>query len=144
MYYHFDQEYLKTQTEAKKAALKEVQPDAIFNVYASDVIASRLRARIDRYLVYGVYWYALKEVLRRNGHEMIGDETDAVMAEKYKGSDDSETLVAAELFYEALSGQVAVDNREWQIDDDTTYTLYDPDMEERTALNQVPDPFTST
>ena len=45
--------------------------------------------------MYGVYWWALKDVLRRQGYD-VGDVTDVDMAGKYKGANDDETIVAAD------------------------------------------------
>lgn len=143
MFYVFDKDFLKAQTEEEKASLSKNKPDVDFDAYAAEVIINRLKADIKRYLVYGVYWWALKDVLIKQGYDILGDEADHVMANRFKGSNDSETLVAADLFYQSMSDQVMVDNRDWQIDDDLSYTLYDADMEERTALNQIADPFTT-
>tara|TARA_B100000530_G_scaffold309310_1_gene235045 strand:- start:53181 stop:53609 length:429 start_codon:yes stop_codon:yes gene_type:complete len=134
MNYLYDPDFLSRKTAATKRSLAENQPNADFVEFAAGVIYDRLKKNIQRYRVYGMYWWALKDVLARQGYDM-GAETDDDMAALYKGADDAETLVAADLFYLDMSSQKPVDNNRWTIDnrrDD--YVLYDADMEERNRI----------
>lgn len=134
MNYLFDPEYLATKTAAAKKSLAKNQPAADFEKFAAGVIYDRLKKDIQRYRVYGMYWWALKDVLTRHGYD-IGAETDKNMSILYKGANDAETLVAADTFYLDMSNKVVVTNNRWTIDnrrDD--YILYDADMEERNSV----------
>lgn len=134
MNYLFDPELLAKKTATTKKSLTTNQPAADFVEFASSVIHDRLKKDIQRYRVYGVYWWALKDVLARQGYNM-GAETDDSIAGTYKGANDAETLVAADMFYLEMSNKVPVDNIRWTIDnrrDD--YVLYDADMEERNSV----------
>lgn len=134
MNYLFDPDFLSRKTAATKRSLAETQPNADFVEFAAGVIYERLKTNIQRYRVYGMYWWALKDVLARQGYDM-GAETDDNMATLYKGADDAETLVAADDFYLDMSSRVLVTNNRWTVDnrrDD--YILYDADMEERASV----------
>lgn len=134
MNYVFETDFLTRKTTATKRSLAKSRPSADFVDFAAGVIYDRLKSNIQRYRVYGVYWWALKDVLARQGYDM-GVETDKDMASLYKGGDDAETLVAADLFYLDMSNKKPVDNNRWTIDnrrDD--YILYDADMEERNSI----------
>lgn len=129
-----DPTYLTEQTEKMVSSLSEAKPDENFVEFASATFYDRLDANILRYRVYGPYWWALKDVLRRQDYD-VGSEDNADLASTYKGATDAETLVAAELFYKDNGNQVTVDNTRWTLDkrkDD--YILYDSDMEERRSI----------
>ena len=134
MNYLFEPDFLTRKTTATKQSLAENHPMVDFVEFAAGVIYERLKVNIQRYRVYGMYWWALKDVLARQGYDM-GAETDEDIASIYKGADDAETLVAADLFYLDMSNKTLVDNNRWSIDnrrDD--YVLYDADMEQRNSI----------
>ena len=134
MNYLFDPDFLSRKTAATKRSLAETQPDADFVAFAAGVIYERLKADIKRYRVYGMYWWALKDVLSGQGYDM-GSESDETISSLYRGTDHAETLVAADLFYLDMSNKKLVTNNRWTIDnrrDD--YILYDADMEERNSI----------
>lgn len=136
MNYLFDPDFLAQSTAEAKNNLKQNNGAVDFVEFASQVIYERLKKDIRRYRVYGPYWWALKDVLRRQGYN-VGEETDSDVSRTYKGADDAQTIVAADLFYLDMSNQVTIDNNAWALDpraDD--YILYDADMEERTSINQ--------
>lgn len=134
--YLFEPEFLTEKTDDTKKALAVNKPNADFTEFAASVFYDRLKTNIERYRVYGVYWWALKDVLRRQGYD-VGDETDVDMVDWYKGATDEETLVAADLFYLDMSNKVMVDNTSWTIENgQPDYVLYDADMERRGSITQ--------
>ncbi|MBE0440637.1 hypothetical protein EI164_00900 [Psychrobacter sp. FME13] len=134
MNYLFDKDDLADRTQAAIKSLAKNKPDANFTEFAASVIFDRLKSNIQRYRVYGPYWWALKDVLRRMDYN-VGDETDSDMAGKYCGSSDAETLVAADAFYLDMSKTKPVNNNTWTLDDrKPDYVLYDSDMEERASV----------
>lgn len=134
--YLFDPDFLAQKTADTKKALAVNEPNANFTEFAAGVIYERLKNNIERYRVYGVYWWALKDVLRRQGYD-VGDETDVNMANCYKGATDDETIVAADMFYLDMSNKVPVDNTRWTIDNRRPdFVLYDADMEKRSSITE--------
>lgn len=134
MYYLFDPEELAREADAKRQSLKANKPDASFTEFAAGILYERLKTNIQRYRVYGMYWWALKDVLRRQGYN-VGDETDDEIMDVYKGANDDETMIAADLFYLDMSTKTLVDNNRWTIDSrKADYVLYDADMEERASI----------
>lgn len=134
MNYLFNKDDLVGRTKTAKEALASNKPDVNFTDFAASVMFDRLKSNIQRYRVYGPYWWALKDVLRRLDYN-VGDETDSEMAGKYCGADDAETLVAADLFYLDMSKTKPVNNNTWTLDDrKPDYVLYDSDMEERASV----------
>lgn len=136
-YYLFDSEELASLTADKKQSLAKKKPEADFTEFAAGVIYERLKANIQRYRVYGPYWWALKKVLRKHGYN-VGSQTDEDISAKYRGSNDAETIVAADTFYLEMSNHVLVTNNRWQLNpkrDD--YVLYDTDMELRPSITDA-------
>jgi hypothetical protein len=137
MNYLFDADLLTEKTQTNKQSLAENKPDADFVTFAAGVIYDRLKKDIQRYRVYGMYWWALKDVMSRNGYD-LGLETDDIIAGTYKGGDDAETIVAADMFYLEMSDQVTVTNTKWTTDNrKPDFVLYDADMEERNDVNET-------
>ena len=105
--------------------------------YASSVVYARLKKNIQHYRQYGPYWWALKDVLRRQNYN-VGDETDTTLQSQYKGKNDAETLVAADMFYEDMAGKVTVDNMDWTLEKNhPNYRLFDEDMEMRPSITNL-------
>lgn len=134
MNYLFEPDYLTKKTNTAIETLGKNKPDADFVEFASAIIYDRLKADILRYRVYGAYWWALKGVLARQGYN-VGDNTNDDLAAVYSGDNDAQTLVAADMFFLAMSNTKPVDNTNWTLDNrKPDYVLYDPDMEERTSI----------
>lgn len=134
MNYLFDPEFLTTKTLATQKSLAKNKPDADLTEFAAGIIYDRLKKDIQRYRVYGVYWWAIKDVMARLDYDM-GDETNEELASLYRGANDAETLVAADMFYLDMSNKVTVDNNRWTPDNrKPDYVLYDADMEERNSI----------
>lgn len=92
------------------------------------VIVERLEKNPARYLEYGAYWYEVKRVLRENGHN-YGDYFDLSVQEHYKGVNDIETLILADMFRQIYRSKYFEGNRDFTLDNEQPYSLLDPDME---------------
>ena len=136
MYYQFNPQYLADKTAEAQANLADNQPNADFVEFAAGVIYQRLKKNIRHYRQYGVYWWALKDVLRRQDYN-VGDETDKSIERIYRGADDAQTIVAADMFYEDMAGKVTADNMDWQLSDTEEYRLWDEDMELRLSVTDM-------
>ena len=135
MNYLFDPDFLAGETATAKKNLSKNNPDADFTKFAAGVIYERLKSNILRYRVYGLYWYALKAVLKRQGYD-LGAENDTTVSDLYKGANDAETIVAADIFYLDMSSKNFIDNNAWMMDNrKPDYVLYDADMEERRSVD---------
>lgn len=136
MYYQFNPQYLADKTAETQASLAQNKPDADFVEFAADVIYQRLKKNIRHYRQYGPYWWALKDVLRRQDYN-VGDETDSYIERIYRGIDDAQTIVAADMFYEDMASMVTADNMDWQLSDTEEYRLWDEDMELRLSVTDM-------
>lgn len=137
MYYKFNPDQLTAKTQEAIANLAKNQPKANFVEYASSVIYDRLKQDIQHYRQYGPYWWALKDILRRQDYN-VGNETDERLQSAYQGKNDAETLVAADNFYADNAGKYSKDNMDWTIEKDKTeYRLFDEDMEMRPSITDL-------
>ena len=82
-----------------------------------------------RYTDYGPYWFALKDVLKRNGKD-LGDYTDNEIASAYCGSSNFETIILADMFRDYNLGVNPVGTIKFHLDGYTGdyWVLHDPDM----------------
>lgn len=129
-----DSQKVADKTTEMKASLAQIQPGADFVEYAAGVIYDRLKNNIGHYRQYGPYWWALKDVLRRQDYN-VGDETDSEIVSRFKGRDDAQTLVAADMFYEDTSRLYSSNNMDWPIEyNKPDYRLFDEDMELRPSI----------
>lgn len=128
--YRYDPQALSERTQAKRAALKANRGMSDLLGFGLSVVDKRLRADPRRYLDYGPYWWALKDALKRAGYA-YGEDTDVELAGAYRGADDAETLVAADIFREELLASSIVGTRNFVLDTDSEewWTLFDSDME---------------
>lgn len=138
MYYLFD----KDQIEKKVAELAATPIEGgtnidLFVAQAAGVIYDRLKKNILHYRQYGPYWWALKDVLRRQNYNM-GNETDSEIEAKYKGDNDAQTLVMADTFYLNESATHTADNMDWTLEKNKPdYRLFDEDMEMRASITDL-------
>lgn len=129
--YKFDPEYLATLTAEKAAGLKANTGKSDLLGYGLAVVARRLEKDARRYRDYGVYWWALKSLLRNAGL-LVGDQTDPLIEREYKGATALETLVAADEFRSQYLATFFVYTNEFQLSADSPepYRLFDFDMEQ--------------
>jgi hypothetical protein len=96
---------------------------------ASVIKRFELRGK-QRYTDYGPYWWALKAVLRCNGHD-FGAEDNEVLVAEYCGANDFETVIMADMFRDVNLATNFVGTKEFMLDGSSgeAYFLFDPDME---------------
>jgi hypothetical protein len=81
-----------------------------------------------QYLRYGPYWWAIKRILIEQGVG-VGTYQEPIWANEYACETPELTLIAAWEFSDD-STSWGVQTREYDLTDDISMLLYDPDMEE--------------
>ena len=128
MNYLIDNDTLYRMTYAKRKALKQNTGETDFIGFAVKVIAERLQQKPQQYIEYGVYWWALKNVLAKHGY-LFGDENDQELQQTYQHEKDDYTIVAADNFKDEYRNKWFKGTREFDLADDRKYHLLDADME---------------
>lgn len=102
---------------------------------AANSIARNLVVNPLRYLCYGPYWWAVKDILASQGF-VYGDDDEGTLLDVYcvkiKGSrDDALTLIAADTFKQWYDENYFSGNSHWFLGEDgqNEYYLLDEDME---------------
>lgn len=134
--YIFNPDFIEGVYKGYKDALTK-QGKTLLQV-SPPIIAARLRKNPKVYLEYGVYWWALKQLLNEQGFN-FGSETDSILAARYcvfdaKGDMDKErTIVAADEFATEYRATFFVGHCQFDLsgdgDEDYRYSLFDEDME---------------
>lgn len=130
--YKYDKEQLKERLDELVSELRANKGnDVDFIKFACGVIDRRLKKDPKRYLDYGVYWWALKDVLKQNGFD-YGDERNELYSREYDGyGSQALTIVAAEQFSEEyLANNVIYTSRFILDESGEWYTIFDNDLEE--------------
>lgn len=100
--------------------------------FAAGNIYRNVTSRPLAYLMYGPYWWAVKDILRANGFE-VGDVTDSIVAKAYGPEamgGTMQVLVAATQFADHYRTTFLQGARDFQVNSDgPTYALYDSDIE---------------
>ena len=119
----WDQEVAETQ-----AALDKKKYGALPE-FGSRTLYERILDYPECYAEFGVYWFAVKDVLRRHGYD-FGDVDDAEMREAYRGKTDGHTLVAAEAFKKMYRQTYFAGTTHFTLEEDgmREWVLNDPDM----------------
>jgi hypothetical protein len=97
----------------------------IFVKQTAKIVAREPRA----YWRYGPYWWAVKRILIDNDVN-VGTYMEPMWADEYACETPELTLIAAWEFGDDASSQFGVSTREYDLTDDITFLLYDPDREE--------------
>lgn len=128
--YLFDQDAIGEVAAQAAANLKANRGFSNFEGFAVGVINSRLQKAPLRYRDYGMYWPALKEVLRKHGFD-YGDPVFPVLREVYEGKTDILTVVMADEFRKYYLATWAVGTAEFVLDSENPeyVSLIDDDME---------------
>lgn len=102
--------------------------------HGSEIMMERLREDPRRYLDYGPYWWALKDVLARRAGLPCLHRNDE-LARGYSGETDEETIVMAEEFRRYYLDRFPPYTDELVLDaySDSPWRLYDPDMADAIA-----------
>jgi len=134
----------KIKPEAVEAKLIEIEASVKERFGDSDIlpvmldsIMKRFAAKgIKRYTDYGPYWWALKDVLKKHGHE-LGDSTDEDLAYWYRGDSDVETIVMADMFRDYCLETYPIGKRDFLLDvnkPSDINNILDDDIEEMAML----------
>jgi len=127
----------KFETKLIENRISELSKNLAVNRGITDLLAfglslvvDRLRTDKMRYRDYGPYWWALKDVLNRNGYE-IGNQSDPMIKEAYKGDSNLETVVMANEFRDVYLASNLVYTNKFMLDGETGefWILFDSDME---------------
>ncbi len=132
--YKFDPEKIKAQVESRTQSLRTNKGFSDLLGFGLGVISERLAKDRRRYMDYGPYWFALKDILNANGYN-FGDQSDPIVKAAYHGDSDVETLVMADEFRtEYLATTIVYTNR-FMLDGKTGefWVLFDSDMESQSA-----------
>lgn len=125
--YKMDPAYLRAKLgdyQAQVGADKPLLP--LFIAQTAKVLLNDRQA----YLRYGPYWWAVKRILFAAGLG-VGTYTEPMWADEYAQETDELTLIAAWEFADDAMGRFGVQTREYDLTEDMTFLLYDPDQEER-------------
>lgn len=132
----FSPDYIAGLVIERSENLKKNTGESDLLGFGLKVIYQRLSKSPLRYLDYGPYWWALKDLLRDNGY-YVGDQTDPLVSREYRGADALGTLISADEFRtDYLATQMIGANKyilkryepEW-------YVLFDADFEGRIVTN---------
>lgn len=129
--YLFEPEDINETIAEVTANLKNINIDAKdVEKYAIDVIHRRLNKDPMRYRDYGMYWGALKEVLRKHGYD-FGLPVFPFISDTYKGKTDIETVVMADTFRTFYLSHYAIGTNAFVLNDlePQIFTFIDEDME---------------
>ncbi|HEY4530934.1 MAG TPA: hypothetical protein VIG97_11535 [Luteimonas sp.] len=132
--HRFSREQVKEVAAQLAANLQAKRGPVDFLEFATGVIADRLARDRTSYRWYGPWWWSLKEVLRRAGHD-YGTQSDPLVRRAYGFPDDTETLVAADSFRNWYMATQFIGSARFHLDPSTAehYALWDADMEDPAA-----------
>jgi hypothetical protein len=132
--YKFDSKKIGGLVAQKQAALKANKGLSDLLGYGLGVVSRRLAKDPGRYLDYGPYWWALKDVLTRAGYD-YGEEGDPVLVQAYRGTSDLQTMVMADRFRTEFLEENQVGTCKFRLDTEgSEYLLFDADMVQRLAV----------
>lgn len=116
--------------EQRASKLLQNRGESDFLSFAVGVIARRLEKDATSYRQYGPWWWALKEVMRRAGHD-FGEQSDVIVRKFYSFDSDAESLVAADTFREWYMATQFAGSNKFVLDPASAeqYVLWDADME---------------
>lgn len=128
--YRFDLAEIDKQIAENTANLKKHLSLSDLKGYALGVINRRLQKDPLRYRDYGMYWGALKEVLRRHGYE-YGAPFLPFISDVYKGETDLQTIIMADAFRRMYLDNFAIGTNSFVLDPDNPefITFVDDEME---------------
>lgn len=128
--YRFDLVDVDQEVENARKNLKANLGLSDIRSYALAIINRRLLKDPKRYLDYGMYWGALKEVLRKSGYEW-GDPITSPLTAVYVGETDLQTIIMADAFRNMYLNNFAIGTNSFVLDDNNPeyVTIYDEYME---------------
>lgn len=132
--YKLSRTYVRKRLAIYKENLLKLKGRTDLADHGAAVIMERLREDSRRYLDYGPYWWALKDVLARRAGLPCLHRNDE-LARGYGGETDEETIVMAEEFRRCYLDRFPPYTDELVLDaySDSPWRLYDPDMADAIA-----------
>lgn len=136
--YFYDKADLQAALDGYNTALAQQEPVKSFLDVATKSIFTNLTKNPSSYLAYGVYWWAVKQILADNDYIFgLNKDDDSLLLDKYSVKNDDGTvnkeltLVAADLFKNYYQQNYFVGTSTFYLGDNSTnqYTLLDEDME---------------
>jgi hypothetical protein len=125
--YKIDPAYLEQKQAEYQSQLGEGVPLLPkFVAQTAKIVAREPQA----YLRYGPYWWAVKRILIAHDVNVGGTYMEPMWADEYACATPELTLIAAWEFGDDATGRFGVQTREYDLTDDMTLMLYDPDLEE--------------
>lgn len=129
-------EKLKFKPAALRARVAKMRANLLKNRGTEDflgfglsVVSRRLTQDRKRYLDYGPYWWALKDLMCQSGYS-LGDMRDPVIASHYRGTTAEETMIAADAYREIYLATYFLGTCDFHLSEgEPAYVLSDPDME---------------
>jgi hypothetical protein len=130
--FRYDSDGIKTLVAENAATVRSERGLSDYTGFAISVFRKRLKQNGPiRYLDYGPYWWAVKDVLNRAGED-LGSDDDAELREAYRGETDAETLAMADLYREQYLKTQFLGSRQVVLTDTgELWTIMDDDMEEK-------------
>lgn len=115
-------------------SLKQNTGETDLATFGAKLIAERVRDNPHCYAEFGVYWFAVKDVLARHGYD-LGETMDETMRDEYRGTTDAHTIVAAEKFKDEYRKTYFKHTTHFTLvdDDGSEWILSDPEMAARVA-----------
>lgn len=128
--YIFDDEPIKDKVQQSKDNLLKNKGETDLEGYAVGVISRRLKSNFMRYRDYGMYWPALKEVMRKHGYD-YGEPYLPELAAVYCGADDLQTVVMSDEFRNYYLENFIIGSHEYTLDPDSfdMVSIIDTDIE---------------
>lgn len=128
--YKFDPAFITQLTEERRQGLQSNRGLSNQLAFCVQVIAQRLAPDPRRYLDYGPYWWAVKDILRDHGYD-LGAQSDPFVMQEYVFPEAVETLIAADLFRSELLGTSIIGTNKFILNgvSGSFYSLFDEDME---------------
>ena len=128
--YLFDKTKIRKDLMKMKESLMHNKGRSDFTAHAAEVIGRRLQKDPRRYLDYGPYRPALKNVLIAEG-AVSGVPIEPEIAAVYCGEDDEMTVMMAEAFRDFNLANYFLYTNTWMLDGDTCemWGLSDPEFE---------------
>ena len=128
--YKFDKDAIKALVAERAAGLRANRGFSNLLGFGLGVVAERLQKDPRRYRDYGPWYWALKDVMNRNGYN-LGTQSDPLIARAYCFAEDVETLIAADEFRTQYLKTNFIYSNQFVLDGESGefWTLYDADME---------------
>lgn len=129
--FKFKPETIKAETEAMKKSMLDRNVKGTIVSRFAEIVEKNFHGNPKNYREYGPYWWAVKEILIREGVAR-GNAVNPEIAKEYRGDNDEETIIAALKFQRLHRAQFFAFTNNFALDLDAgeDWYLYDPDYED--------------